>query len=193
MRTLILSAITTLDGFISGPDGELDWIPADDELHRHFTRELESADMVLYDRASYEVLVPFWDEFDLRDDASPEAVIEFAKVFRTKSRLVFSTMLKPVDERAVLIEGDVASEISSLKNQAGNHLLIDCGPELLATCVKHELIDEYRLVVAPIALGIGKSLFGDLQGRLHLELLSTSSFASGAVQHRYQPAQRQPS
>lgn len=192
MRTLVLSTVTTLDGFIAGPDGELDWIPADDELHRHFTREFESADAVLFDRGSYEILVPFWDDYDLGDDASPEAVSEFARVFRTKSRVVFSNTLDSVDEKATLIREDIVAEVARLKNQTGAYLLLDCGPELLATCVEHDLIDEYRLVVIPVALGRGKPLFSELRDRLNLNLLSTTSFASGAVLHRYQPTRIPP-
>jgi riboflavin biosynthesis pyrimidine reductase len=78
-----------------------------------------------------------------------------------------------------------------LKSQPGGYLLLDCGPELLTTCVNAGLVDEFRPVVCPVALGRGISLFGDLQHTLRLELLSTASFASGAVLHRYQPADRQ--
>jgi dihydrofolate reductase len=189
MRRLVHSTVTTLDGFIAGPAGELDWIPADDEPHRPFTRELESADAVLYDRGSYEIMVPYWDDFDIEDDAGSEVVTEFARAFRATTRFVFSDALKSVDERATLISDDFAGVIAGLKEQSGGYLLLDCGPELLATCVEHDLIDEFRLVVSPVALGSGKSLFGNLQNRLRLELLSTS----GAVLHCYRPATRRDS
>jgi dihydrofolate reductase len=190
MRKLVHSTVTTLDGFIGESPEELDWIPADDELHRHFSQELASADVVLYDRAEYEIMVPYWDDYDIEDAASSEAVTEFARVFRATTRVVFSNALESVDERATLVADEFAGEIARLKSQPGGYLLLLCGPELLATCVEHDLIDEFRLLVFPVALGKGKSLFGSLHNMLRLELLSTTEFGSGVVLHCYRPAPR---
>jgi dihydrofolate reductase len=182
-----------VDGFIAGPEGEIDWIPADDELHQHFAEEFGGADAVLFDRRAYEILVPYWDEYDIDDASGSESEAEFARVFRGTRRIVFSDSLESVDERAILIKDNVAAEVARLKSQPGGYLLLDCGPELLTTCVNAGLVDEFRPVVCPVALGRGVSLFGDLQHTLRLELLSTASLTSGAVQHRYRPVTHQPS
>ena len=191
MRQVVLSMFITLDGFIAGPNGEFDaFDPTEEELTvgNEFFR---SVDGFLFGRAMYEGFVSYWDALDPADSSLSPANREFAELFSTKTRVVFSRTLAEVDANALLIKDNIAAQVAELKRQPGKDLALVCGPELLATLVQLGLIDEYRLMVLPTALGQGKALFGGLQAGLKLKLLSTRPFASGTVLHHYRSADLQ--
>jgi dihydrofolate reductase len=185
-RKVILSMFTTLDGFIAGPNGEFDaFNPSDEEIT--FGNEFfRSVDGFMFGRVIYEGFVSYWDALDPTDVSTSKANLEFADIFRNKTRVVFSRTLAKVDDKAILIKDNIAAEVSTLKKQSGRDLVLVCGPELLSTFARLGLIDEYRLMVLPTALGSGKALFGDIQEKPKLKLLATRVFASGTVLHHYQ-------
>jgi dihydrofolate reductase len=179
---------TTLDGFIAGPNGEFDaFDPSEEELAvgNEFFR---SVDGFLFGRVIYEGFVSYWDALDLTDGPLSPATREFAHICRQTTRVVFSRTLQQVDANAILIKDNIAAEVAKLKQQPGRDLALVCGPALLATLVGLGLIDEYRLMVLPSALGRGKALFGDLQVGLKLKVVSTRVFTSGTVLHHYRSA-----
>lgn len=188
MRKVVLYMFTTLDGFIAGPNGEFeDHAPSDDEME--FAIEFfGSVDGILFGRVIYELFVSYWDALDPTDASHSKADIAFATRFRNMTRVVFSRTLDNVEDNAILIKDDIAAEVSKVKQQPGRDLLLICGPELLSTFVRLGLVDEYRILVKPAVLGRGKALFGDVQEKLQLKLLSTRVFESGVVMHHYQPA-----
>jgi dihydrofolate reductase len=147
-------------------------------------------DGILFGRVIYEGFVSYWDTLDPTDGSLSPANREFAEIFRKKTRVVFSRTLEKVDDDAILIKDNIANEVAGLKHQPGKDLALVCGPALLATLVGQGLIDEYRLMVLPTALGRGKALFGDLQDGLKLKLVSTRVFTSGTVLHHYQSVDR---
>jgi dihydrofolate reductase len=180
----------TLDGFIAGSNGEFDaFDPSEEELTvgNEFFR---SVDGFLFGRVIYDGFVSYWDALDLTDGSLSPANREFAQFFRQTTRVVFSRTLQRVDANAILIKDDIAAAVAKLKQQPGRDLALLCGPALLATLVGLGLIDEYRLMVLPTALGRGKALFGGLQEGLKLKLLSTQVFTSGTVLHHYRSADR---
>ena len=188
MRNVVVSMFITLDGFIAGPNGEFDaFDPSEEELTvgNEFFR---SVDGFLFGRVIYEGFVSYWDALDLTDGSLSPANREFAEIFSKKTRAVFSRTLVKVDDNAILIKDNSAAAVSQLKHQLGRDLALVCGPDLLATLVQLGLIDEYRLMVLPIALGRGKALLGGLQDALKLKLLATRVFASGTVLHQYRSA-----
>lgn len=136
----------------------------------------------------YEGFVSYWDALGPTDASVSEADVEFAKVFGNMTRVVFSRTLDSVEDDTILVKDDIAAEVSKLKQQPGRDLLLICGPELLSTLVQLGLVDKYRILVRPVVLGGGKALFGDIQEKLQLKLLSTRVFESGVVIHHYQPA-----
>lgn len=176
---------TTLDGFISGPNGAFDaFDPSEEELT--FGNEFfRSVDGFLLGRVMYEGFVSYWDTLDLTDVSLSPATREFAEIFRKKARMVFSRTLEKVGDHAILLKDHLAAEVSRLKHQPGRDLALVCGPDLLATLIRLGVIDAYRLMVLPTALGRGRALFGDLQEGLKLKLVSTKVFASGTVLHHY--------
>lgn len=185
MRKIVLYMITTLDGFIAAPEGEPDvyeYEPTAEE-HQYANDFFRSVDGILFGRVIYELFVSYWDALDLDDPAVPAVESDFATVFRSMTRVVVSRTLDSVDDKAILIRDDLAEEVAKLKQQPGGDLALVCGPGLLATLVESELVDEMRLLVRPVLLGHGKSLFADLRAALRLELLENRDFESGVVLH----------
>jgi dihydrofolate reductase len=188
MRRVILYMITTLDGLIAGPDDALAHYEPSDEEHRFANDLFGRAGAVLFGRVAYEGFVSYWDTLDLTDASTPRVAVDFATIFRSKPRVVFSRTLEEVDGDAVLVKDDIAGAVSKLKRQPGGDLLLVCGPELLSTFVAAGLIDEFQVLVAPTVLGEGKALFAGVVDQLQLELLETRVFGSGSVLLRYRPA-----
>lgn len=179
---------TTLDGFIAGPNGEFDDYEPSAEEKKFANEFFSSVDGILFGRVTYEGFVSYWDTLDLTDGSISQGDVEFARLFRNMTRVVFSRTLDQVEDNTVLIKDNVVAEVSKLKRQPGRDLALICGPELLATLAQLDLIDEYRILVKPAASGRGRSLFRDIQAKLRLKLLTTRVFESGVVMLHYQPA-----
>ena len=186
MREIILYMLATLDGFIAGPNGEFDEYEPSAEEHSAANELFSAVDGILFGRKTYEGFVGYWDTLDLSDTSNSPVEVEFAKIFRRLQRVVFSRTLETVDDKAILIKDNLASEVVKLKQQPGRDFLLICGPELLATLVQHNLVVELRILVKPTVLGRGKALFGEVPAKLHLKLLSTRVFESGGMLHHYQ-------
>jgi dihydrofolate reductase len=193
MRKLVLMISVSLDGFIEGPNREIDWHMVDDELHRHFNQQLAAMGAFLSGRVTYELMAGFWPTAD-SDPASTEPMVEFAGIWRDKPKLVFSRTLERADWNAEVVREVVPSEILDLKAQTGGDLVLG-GADLAAAFMEADLIDEYRLYVHPVAIGGGKPLF-PAGARINLRLAETRTFGNGVVLLRYQrppgPAGPQP-
>jgi dihydrofolate reductase len=185
VRKLILYMFTTLDGFIAGPNGEFDdYEPSDEEMV--FANEVfGAAEGILFGRVCYDGFVEYWDSLDVDDPETKPLEAEFARLFRQKTRVVFSRTRDQAEGNDILIKDNLPERVMQLKQQPGGDLLLVCGPELLAALVQHGLVDECRLLIKPSVLGQGMALFGALPAKQQLKLLSTRSFASGAVTHHY--------
>lgn len=186
MRKIILFMYITLDGFVSGPNGEFDDFEPSIEEHQYSNQLFRSSSGVLFGRITYQGFVEYWDSLDLSNESIPAVEKEFAQIFRSLPRVVFSQTLRTVDDKTMLINANIAEQVHALKAQPGSDLLLVCGPELLADLISNGLVDELMLLVKPKLLGKGKALFGDLEQKLNLSLLSTKIFASGVVLHHYQ-------
>lgn len=182
MRKLIYSMGVSLDGFIAGPDGEIDWAAPDDELHRFHNQQAREVGTELYGRRLYEAMLP-WDTADERPSAS-EPGLEFARIWKETPKIVFSRSLQRVEGSARLATGDAAEELARLKEQPGKDLAVG-GAGLASTFVKLDLIDEYRLFISPVVLGAGTPYLPALDGRIDLELIETRTFGSRVVYVRY--------
>jgi dihydrofolate reductase len=190
MRKMIQAVTTSLDGFIADANGNIDeFALPSEEVHRFFNRFLDDADAIIFGRVMYQMVASYWDAVDPADTSIPEVEAEFARIFQGKPRYVVSRTLDQVDDRAVLIRDNVASEVSRLKEQDGGYLALGSGPELVATLVESGLIDEFRIITSPVVLGRGKALFGAISNTVQLRLLDATTFESGSVLHCYAPVQ----
>ena len=180
MRKLVYYTTITVDGNFSDADGDLEHFEPSEEEHQYANDLLRGADAVLFGRHMYEVM-SYWDGVDLSDASTPRVEAEFAAIYQTKPRFVFSRTLTSVDDKTVLLSRDIIGEVSRLKQQDGEYLMLGCGPELLALFLAHGIVDEIRLLVLPILLGPGIRLFTDLRELKSLRLISSTSFQRGSI------------
>jgi dihydrofolate reductase len=155
MRKLIYSMTVSLDGFIAGPRGEIDWSPPDEELHRFHNQQTRELGGHLLGRRLYEEMV-YWETAD-EDRSLAEHQLEFARIWKDLPKVVFSKSLQQVVGNAELVRDDAAEEVARLKEQPGKDLAVG-GAGLASTCMKPGLVDEFRLFVSPVVLGGGALL-----------------------------------
>ena len=182
MRKLIYSMTVSLDGFIAGRDGEIDWSAPDEELFRFHTQRVREIDTQLCGRRLYEVMT-YWETAD-ENPSLPDHELEFARIWKDTPKLVFSKTLEKVEGNARLVRDSVADEVVKLKEQPGNDLEVG-GAGLASSLIELNLIDDYRLFVSPVVLGGGTPCFPALDKRIELELVETRSFGSRVVYVRY--------
>ena len=166
MRKLKLNVAVSLDGFIEGPNGEIDWCLTDQDYG--ITDFLASCDALVVGRKSFEVMLQF----------EP-------KPYPDKTIYVFSRSFKSSYSNVVVLEGNVAEHVTKLKSQQGKDIFLYGGTELVEQCMHSGLVDEFALSVHPVLLGSGKALFQNLNERMNLSLVDTKAYKSGLVQLNY--------
>lgn len=183
MRKLVSFMVVTLDGYTEGPNGEFDWPNVDDEFNEFAISQLEDIDTLLFGRVTYEGMASYWP--------TPAAIEDDPAVagrMNSIPKIVFSTRLDKADwENTTLIKGDVAAAVSELKQQPGKYLAVFGSSTLTVSLLDQDLVDELRVVVNPVLLGAGKSLFAGLADRVPLTLQRTTTFSSGNVLLSYRP------
>jgi dihydrofolate reductase len=184
MRKVILTMSVSLDGFIEGPNRELDWHMVDDEVHGHFNEQLGGMGAFLSGRVTHELMAGFWPTADT-DPTSTGPMVEFARIWRDMPKIVFSRTLERADWNTTVVRDVVPEQIQELKAQPGGDMALG-GADLAAAFMRHDLIDEYRLYVHPIIIGRGKPLFRPSDARMVLRLAETRTFGNGVVLLRYQ-------
>ncbi|MDF2475790.1 MAG: hypothetical protein K0S24_1273 [Sphingobacterium sp.] len=177
MRKIILDLAMTLDGFIEGQNGEIDWCIMDDDMD--FDGFLSGIDSIFYGRVSYDT----WGHFQ-PDSEAGNAEANLWKNVHSKKKYVFSHQLRQ-DSQAIFISDDIQKRVSAIKQQDGKDIWLYGGASLIKTFIKANLVDIYRISVHPIVLGSGKPLFENLSERLNLKLTESRTFKSGVVQLIY--------
>ena len=185
MRKVIYSMTVSLDGFIAGPGGEIDWSAPDEELHRFHNERTRELGAVLCGRRLYEEMV-YWETAH-ENPSLTEYALEFARIWQELPKVVFSTTLEEVEGNARLVKDGIAEEVARLKEQPGKDLSVG-GAGLAATLLELGLVDELRLFVSPVVLGGGTPFFPALEDRIELELVETREFGSRVVYVRYRRA-----
>jgi dihydrofolate reductase len=183
MRKLLSFMVVTLDGYYEGPDGEFDWPNVDDEFNEFAISQMNDIGTLVFGRATYEGMASYWPTpAALEDDPA------IADRMNSIPKVVFSSTLNSADwENSTLVTGDAAEAIAELKQQPGKDLAMFGSPTLTASLIEQGLVDELRVMVQPILLGAGKSLFAALRRRVPVELERTTVFRSGNVLLHYRP------
>jgi dihydrofolate reductase len=180
MRRVILQMSVTLDGYVAGPGGEGDWgLPPEDPGVRAWKiASLRQAGTHIMGRVTYEQMAAYW----------PTATGDYAAFMNDLPKVVFSKTL-PTAEWATsrIARGDLTEELSALKREAGGEIFAHGGAAFVQALSRLGLIDEYRLVIHPVALGNGLPLFSDLAKPLRLDLAEAKNFPGGTVIHVYRP------
>ena len=186
MRNLIVMMSISLDGFIEGPNREIDWHHVDDELHDHFNEELAKMGAFLHGRVTYELMASFWPTAGA-DPASTRPIKEFSKIWREMPKIVYSRTLTHAEWNTTIVRDVVPREVLALKAQPGGDLSLG-GADIVASFMKHDLIDEYRIYVHPVLIGRGKPLFAASDTRTNLRLVEARAFGNGVVLLRHRRA-----
>jgi dihydrofolate reductase len=193
MRKIIAALQTSLDGFIEGPNGELDWAMAEDEeTWRDVFQMLDSVDTCILGRVMY----PDYEQYWMAVLADPKGPLPLSGVPATKNEIkyarwadktphfVVSKTLDKVAWKTSRIVRDI-EEIRKLKEQSGKNIYVVGGATLVGSLMNARLIDEVRLMVNPLVLGDGKALFKDVKERHELKLVRAKPLKSGKVSLLY--------
>lgn len=178
-RRILLDLAVTLDGFIEGPKGEVDWCIMDPDMD--FKNFLQQIDTILYGRKSYDLWGKYKPDSDVSDTEN-----EIWELVHSKEKYVFSRTQNRPENNVTFISENIENEITKLKNMPGKDIWLYGGSSLITTFINLGLVDEIRLSVHPIILGEGKPLFIDIKQRVNLNLVETKRFSSGVVQLCYQ-------
>ncbi len=189
MRKVILVVNTTLDGYMAGPAGELDWMVFDSLMNQAVWVELRGAvDTILTGRKTYQSFEATFREQAANPD-SPAGLVDFATWMLDTPKVVFSRTLSTVATPSTrLAEADIPDEIALLKQQPGKGLVIFGGASTVQSFVQQGLIDEYWIKLHPVAIGKGLPVFTDLKHKASLKLVHSKAYDSGVLTLRYQPA-----
>jgi dihydrofolate reductase len=182
MRKLKLQVQMTVDGYIAGLNGEMDWMTFnwDDELNKYVTELTEPVDCIVLGRKLAQGFIPHWASNPEGEDAlGVDKMNHTAKVVFTK------TLDRSEWNNTILAKGDLVDEVTKLKKQDGKDIMAYGGATFVSALIKHRLIDEFHLFINPIAIGSGMTIFKDLDRRQNLTLVKSTSFDCGIVVLNY--------
>jgi dihydrofolate reductase len=180
MRNVIFAINITLDGCCDHTN-----TIADDEILEHYTRLLRDADLLVYGRKTYQLMVPYWPDI-AKNHSATKAEIEFADTFNSINKIVFSQSLDSAEGNTRIVRTGLRDEIVKLKQEQGKNILVG-GVAIPSQIMALGLLDEYRFVVQPIVAGKGRRLLEGigLQDKLPLKLVESKILKSGCVALRY--------
>ncbi len=184
MGTLTYGMNLSVDGYTAGPGDDLSWTAPDDELHQYWNDHTRSIALSLYGRKLYELMSAYWPTADQEPDVTP-VTADYAQVWRDMPKVVFSKTLESVGWNSRLERGDVVAVAERLKASTDGVLEV-AGPTLAAPLVRAGLVDEYRLVFHPFAIGGGTPFFPPLAQLVPLRLVEHRTFPGGTVLLRYE-------
>lgn len=186
MRKLKLQMQMTIDGFVAGPNGELDWMQWNwsDDIKKYVTELTDSVDTILLGQKMTDGFVSHWSNVTKNPD-NPEYTA--AKKFVELPKIVFSrTLNKSIWDNTELAKGDYVEYINELKEKSGKDIIVYGGADFVSSLVRKNLIDEYHLFINPTAIGKGMVIFNNLEEKLNLKLVNSSAFECGIVLNKYE-------
>ena len=187
MRKLIVSMNLSLDGYLSGPSGELDWHFEiwNDRMGDKILERLVETDTIILGRITYEAMAKYWTVKPMEENF-PRQDLAIADKMNQHTKIVFSkTLKKSIWHHSVFATGDPTEEIKRLKEQEGKDMIVFGSARLAFTLIQSGIVDEYHLWIHPVVLGSGKPIFSHLQKKMKLNLKESVSFESGVVANYY--------
>jgi len=190
MRKLKLQMSITVDGFVAGPNGDLEWMNADmamedEKLLQHLNFLIDSSDTILMGRKMTDEFVSYWTEVVKNPKSRDYA---FAKKMVDTPKIVFTrTLDESLWPNTVLAKGDIVEEVNGLKKSPGKDLLVYGGAGFVSSLIKNDLIDEYHFLVNPVAIGDGMTIFSDVGRYFKLKQIDATPYECGITLHNYLP------
>jgi len=192
MRKIISFMHISLDGFVAGPNGEMDWIKANEEIFDYVGKRISEGDTALYGRVTYQMMENYWPTAADKPTATKHD-IEHSKWYSKVHKIVLSKTMKdaglPAGQAGLtntkIISDNLSNRINEIKHQAGKDILLFGSPTATHSLIQLNLIDGYWLFVNPIILGQGIPLFVDIKDKIKLKLLTTRQFTCGVTELNY--------
>jgi dihydrofolate reductase len=173
MRKIIVSNLMSLDGFFEGPLHELDWFVFDQAAFQYSAELLNAVDTILFGRVTYQYMAAYWP-------SAPSDAI--ADKMNSLPKVVFSSTLQNLEwTNSRLATGNAAEEVSRLKQQPGRDMVVLGSAKLASSMLQAGLVDEYRVLLAPVLIGRGTPLFQGITEILNLKLMATKPLTSGVT------------
>jgi len=185
-RKLILSMQITLDGYVAGPNDEMDWLISSNDEWADLYKELNSADTYLLGRKMYPIYSGYWQSVLQNPDSDPNE-LKFAKLADKTQHIVFTKGDFKPDWKNTRVARDLPAEVKRLKKENGKNIIAWGGANFASNLIELGLVDEYRFELNPTLLTKGKSLFNNLEQRKKLTLIDSKPLKSGLIILRYQP------
>lgn len=185
MRNLVFFMHASLDGFVGGPQGQLDWISVNDEIFDFAATMTDAADTALYGRVTYNMMESYWPTAGDKPNASKHDK-EHAVWYNAVSKIVLSTTITAEGRKnTTVISDNITDAIQEIKAQEGKNILIFGSPSASHTLLNLGLIDEIWVFVYPVIIGSGIPLFKDIQKKTALELVESKVFSNGGIALHY--------
>lgn len=185
MRKIISFMHISLDGFVAGLNGEMDWINVDEEIFDHVGKRISRGDTALYGRVTYQMMENYWPTAADKPAATKHD-IEHSKWYSQAHKIVLSKTMNDAGlTNTKIISENLSENINEIKQQAGEDILIFGSPTATHALIQRNLIDGYWLFVNPIILGRGIPLFAAIKDKIKLELLTTRPFTCGVTELNY--------
>jgi len=185
MRKIISFMHISLDGFVAGPNGEMNWIKVDEEIFDHVGKRISEGDTALYGRVTYQMMENYWPTAGKKPNASQHD-IQHSKWYSKVHKVVLSKTMKDADlTNTTIISDNLSNRINEIKQQPGEDILLFGSPTATHALIQLNLIDGYWLFVNPIILGQGIPLFVGIKDKIKLNLLTTRQFTCGVTELNY--------
>ena len=190
MRKIISFMHISLDGFVAGPNGEIDWVKVDEEIFNYVGKRISEGDTALYGRVTYQMMEAYWPTAADKPAATRHD-IEHSKWYSKVHKVVLSKTMKGADlPNTTIISDNLSDTINEIKQQGDKEILLFGSPTATHSLIQLNLIDGYWLFVNPIILGQGIPLFVDInpdsyRDKIELKLLTTRQFTSGVTELNY--------
>jgi dihydrofolate reductase len=192
MRKIISFMHISLDGFVAGPNSEMDWIKVDEEIFDHVGKRISEGDTSLYGRVTFQMMENYWPTAADKPNATRHD-IEHSKWYSKVHKVVLSRTMNEAGQPAgqtgltntKIISDNLSDRINEIKHSGSNDILLFGSPTATHSLIQLNLIDGYWLFVNPIILGRGIPLFVDIKDKIKLKLLTTRQFTSGVTELNY--------
>jgi dihydrofolate reductase len=183
MRRILFFMMVSVDGYFEGEGQDISWHVVDEDFNAFAEEQLNAVDLLLFGRVTYEGMASYWPTAAAVADAPL-----IAEKMNSLPKLVFSRTLQKAEwNNTRIIRDNIADELTKLKEQSGKDMIIFGSSDLAVSLTELGLIDEYRIMVAPVVIGAGTTLFEGIGKRLPLNLVRSTTFRSGNVLLCYQP------
>lgn len=185
MRKLKLQVQQTIDGFVAGPQGQLDWMTnvMEKNLEKFVNELTDSVDTIIMGRKMSREFLDYWEGVVHNKPGDPE--FEFAKKMVDKPKIIFSKTVSSIKGENVSVEnGDMVEAVKKLKTQPGKDIIVYGGATFVSALIENDLIDDYYLCLNPVALGEGMRIFN---AKKPMELVASTAFAESTVVNHFRP------